>query len=77
MSWICFCTAEVRGSNPLGSTLEKDDLQEKCKLQASAAHASKAFVQQPCSNADGGCEDDSQLLIRSLDKERCSKTPCP
>jgi len=20
--WICFCTAEVRGSNPLGSTLK-------------------------------------------------------
>src|SRR5215203_5284700 len=52
-------------------------LQEKCKIQVSAAHASKAVVQQPCSNADGVCEDDCQLPLRLLDKRRCTKTPCP
>jgi hypothetical protein len=42
-----FCTAEVRGSNPLGSTPKNADLQEKPDLEMRIQTPSGTLVQQP------------------------------
>ena len=41
------CTAEVRGSNPLGSPVENAVLQEKREPRTSSPTVSQAFVQGP------------------------------
>ncbi len=45
------CTAEVRGSNPLGSTPKSCNLQEKRKEKGGLRKRCGDFVQQPCNNA--------------------------
>jgi hypothetical protein len=44
------CTAEVRGSNPLGSTLKTSDLQIKDEPELGILKGSWAFVQLPYSD---------------------------
>jgi hypothetical protein len=47
------CTAEVRGSNPLGSTYGSVRFAGKFESRMSSLTADQALVQQPGSNADG------------------------
>jgi hypothetical protein len=44
------CTAEVRGSNPLGSTLKTSDLQVKDESELGILKGCWAFVQLPYSD---------------------------
>jgi hypothetical protein len=46
------CTAEVRGSNPLGSTLKSHCFAGKISDKVERATAGGVLVQQPCSNAE-------------------------
>src|ERR671910_3381709 len=55
------CTAEVRGSNPLGSTVENAVLQEKREPRISSPTVSQAFVQRPTYILDVGVPPRSAL----------------
>src|SRR5215208_4397418 len=57
------CTAEVRGSNPLGFTRKSACLQEKYEERKEAPDLLGAIVQQPCSNTKGSCDGNCQGLL--------------
>ena len=70
------CTAEVRGSTPLGSTLGKRNPAGKF-----SDRIARLLAACSCSNTQGACEDNGQRLLRPLVKRHCSKSvercPCP
>jgi hypothetical protein len=62
------CTAEVRGSNPLGATLKSAYLQVNHDLRGATWMFVRSFVLQPCSNTahiGDSVDTSSSLLPRS------------
>ena len=63
MLWICFCTVEGVGSNPIGSTVKLPANEEE--IENSGSYAEGA-VQQSCRNPSKSPELLEKLIARKM-----------